>query len=168
MMSTKVSHSKVAAHLVIHLSVMMGLWVLYTSTVKVGELLVGAGAAALATYGTAIVQEQRFAQFAPKPEWLLYFALMPWYTIRDTAVVFRAAFKYILKQKSDGYLMAVDFDSGGDDPRSSARRTLEVALTTIPPNSIVVGIDRRARKMLLHMVAPADTSWVTRRLGAKS
>ncbi len=166
-MASRVSYSKLAAHIAIHFSVMMGFWVLYTSTLKFGELLSGAGAAVLATYGTAIVQEQRFAQVAPRPKWLLYFALMPWYAVRDTAIVFRAGFKYMLKRKSDGYLTAIDFDPGGDDPRSTARRALEIALTTIPPNSIVIGIDRHARKILLHMVARADASWVTRQLGAK-
>ena len=166
-LAVKTSLVKYTFFALVYFVAMMGLWVLYTDTVKFYELLVGSGAALLATFATALVQQERFAEFAPDPKWLLYFAYMPWYALRDTVVVFRAAFKYMLKQKSDGYLVAVDYDPGGDDPRSGARRTLETVLTTIPPNSVVIGIDRHANKMLLHMLSPGEISWVTRRLGAK-
>lgn len=162
----KVSPYKIAIFFIVHWIVMMGLWVLYTSTATLYELLVGTAAALLAAIGTAIVQEKQLAKFAPNPKWLLYFAYMPWYAAKDTLVVFRAAFKYMLRQKSDGYLLAVNFDAGGDDPRSSARRALEIALTTIPPNSIVIGIDRKGHKMLMHLLRPSGMSWVTRELGA--
>ena len=162
----KVSPYKIVIFFVVHWIVMMGLWVLYTSTATLYELLVGALASVLAAIGTAIVQEKQFAKFSPQPKWLLYFAFMPWYAAKDTMIVFLAAFKYAARKKSDGYLLAVDFDAGGDDARSSARRALEVALTTIPPNSIVIGIDRKRNKMLMHMLRPSGMTWVTRELGA--
>ncbi len=162
----KVSPYKLVAFFIVHWIVMMGLWVLYTSTAKFYELLVGAGAAVLAVIGTAVVQEKQFAKFAPRPKWLLYIAFMPWYAIKDTLIVFLAAFKYAARKKSDGYLLAVNFEAGGDDARSSARRALEIALTTIPPNSIVIGIDRKGLKMLMHMLRPSPMTWVTRELGA--
>ncbi len=162
----KVSPYKLAAFFIAHWLVMMGLWVLYTSTATLYELLIGAGAAVLAAFATALVQEKQFAKFAPNPKWLLYIAYMPWYAVKDTVIVFQAAFKYMVRQKSDGYLLAVNFDAGGDDPRSSARRALEVTLTTIPPNSIVIGIDRGGSKMLMHMLRPSGLSRVTRELGA--
>lgn len=144
---------------------MMGLWVLYTSSAHVWELVAGGAAAVLATIATAIVEEQRFAQFAPDARWLIYFFMLPWFVLRDTALVYRAAMKYALKQKSDGYLIALDFDSGGDDARSSARRSLVTTLTTVPPNSVVIGIDRTNNKILLHMLAPDDVPWFVKQLG---
>lgn len=162
----KAALAKLALYAVLYFISMMGLWVLYTSTVSLWELVIGAAAAVLATIATATVEEQRFARFAPDPKWLLYFFSLPWFVLRDTALVFRAAFKYALKQKSDGYLVSVDFDPGGEDARSTARRALVTALSTIPPNSIVVGIDRKNKKILLHMLAPDDVPWITTRLGA--
>jgi multisubunit Na+/H+ antiporter MnhE subunit len=163
----RVAPLKLALFAAVYFVSMMGLWVLYTSTVRFWELIFGGGAAILATIAAAVVEEQRFAQFAPDPKWLLYFITLPWSVLRDTALVYRAAVKYALNQKSDGYLISVDFESGGDDARSSARRALATALATIPPNSIVVGIDRKQNKVLLHMLTPDDIPSTLTRLGAQ-
>lgn len=164
----KPSPHKLALFALIYFALMMGLWVLYTSTIKAWELIIGAAAAVIATIATAVVEQQRFAQFSPAPKWLLYLLTLPWFVLRDTALVYRAAIKYALRKKSDGYLVAVDFDSGSEDARSSARRALVTALTTIPPNSVVVGIDRTNNKLLLHMLAPDDIPWFVTQMGGRA
>jgi hypothetical protein len=62
----------------------------------------------------------------------------------------------------------VPFDSGGDDPESAARRALAIMYTTIPPNFVVVGIDRKKNLMLVHQVSPTPTPLIAKRLGAKA
>ena len=150
----------------VNFAFLMGLWVLYTSKFTIGELATGAAASLLATWGAAVVQEHHFAAFAPRPKWMVYFLLMPWFVLRDTAVVFRAALKYATHRKSDGYLVQSEFHAGGDDAHSTARRALAATLTTIAPNSVVVGIDGEHDVVLLHLLAPDDVPWVTRQMGA--
>jgi multisubunit Na+/H+ antiporter MnhE subunit len=164
----KVSRSRFAAFAALNFVVMMGLWVVYTFSVKPSELLTGAAAAVLATIGMAVVKGQDFARFSPEVKWLLYFVPLPWTVLKDTAVVFRAAVKYALKRKSDGYLMAVKFDAGGEDPKSSARRALATTLTNIAPNSVLIGIDRKNNVALVHLLSPANVPEPLRQLGVPS
>lgn len=161
-----INPAKFALFVVADLAAMTGFWILFTSTLKISELLAGLGAAAIATVGVVVVQGQDFARFSPKPQWLLYTLTLPWDVLRDTAIVFRAGLKYALRRKSDGYLVSVDFNAGGDDQRSSARRALVTALTTIPPNSIVLGIDKKENRILLHLLAPTEIPGIIRKLGA--
>jgi multisubunit Na+/H+ antiporter MnhE subunit len=162
----KISPLRFAAFSVVNFAILLGLWFLYTCSFNVSELLAGAGAAALATIGTAVVQEQDFARFSPDLKWFRYFLPLPWTVLKDTVLVFRATVKYGSSGKSDGYLIAVDFNAGGEDPKSAARRAMATTLTNIAPNSIVVGIDRENNKVLLHLRWPADVPQVLRQLGA--
>lgn len=157
---------KFAAFVIADFIAMAAVWLLFTWTWKLSGLLAGTCAAAIGTIAIVVVKDQDFARFSPKPKWLLHVVALPWAVLKDTVIVFRAGAKYALKRKSDGYLVAVDFNAGGDDQRSSARRALATALTTIPPNSIVLGIDKKANKVLLHMLAPAEIPRVIHELGA--
>ncbi|MFB3917111.1 MAG: hypothetical protein ACE14M_10305 [Terriglobales bacterium] len=147
-------------------AIFLGLWFLYTNTPKLPELLAGAGAAALAATGSAIVQGQHFARFAPKPKWLALFLTEPWYVITGSKAIVWAMFKKLAGKGSEAQLKAVAFQAGGEDPESAARRALAIALTTIPPNFVVIGIDKQQNTMLIHQVAPSGTPWVTKQLGA--
>jgi len=162
-----ISPFRFAAFAVVNFVVMLGLWFLYTASLTLSELPAGAGAAVLATIGMAVVQGQNFARFAPDPRWFRYALPLPWSVLKDTAIVFRAAAKYALKRKSDGYLIAIPFTAGGDDPKSSARRAMAIALTTVAPNSIVIGIDRKTNTALLHLLSPAPLPDPLRQLGER-
>ena len=147
-------------------AVLLGLWFLYVCTFNIPELLVGAGAAALAATATAVVEGQRFAQFSPRPKWLALFLTEPWYALTGTAAIWWALLKRIAGKPSEAQLKAIKFDAGGDDPESAARRALALTLTTIPPNFVVIGIDREHNLMLIHQVSPSGTPWVAKQLGA--
>lgn len=155
------------AFAIVNYVIMLGLWFLYTASLTFSELLAGAAAAVLATIGMAVVQEQNFARFSPEAKWLLYLLPLPWSVLKDTAIVFAAAAKYALYRKSDGYLIRVPFDAGGEDAKSSARRAMAIALTTIAPNSILIGIDREANAALVHLLSPAAVPDPLRQLGGR-
>ncbi len=148
--------------------VLLGLWFLYTATPKLPELLAGIAAALIATVATALVQGQNFARFRPKLKWLLLFLLEPWYVMTGSWDIFVALIKRILGMKSEAQLKAVHFDAGAaEDSNDAARRALAIALTTIPPNFIVIGIDIKGDLMLIHQVSPSATPFVAKRVGAK-
>jgi len=46
----------------------------------------------------------------------------------------------------------VPIEAGGDDARAVAHRTLETFYRTLPPNSIVIGIDRERGEILMHVL----------------
>ncbi len=163
-----VSVFTLAIFAVVNFAVLLGLWFLYTATPKLSELLVGVAAALIATVATAVVQGQNFARFRPKVKWLLLFLLEPWYVLTGSWDIFIALIKHILGRQSEAQLKAVRFDAGSaENSNDAARRALAIALTTIPPNFIVIGIDTKGNLMLIHQVSPSATPFVAKQVGAK-
>jgi hypothetical protein len=64
-------------------------------------------------------------------------------------------------------LKAVQFDAGERDAPSATRRTVATMLLTIPPDSVVIGIDGHNGEMLLHEMKAEPPSVLSRRLGVK-
>ena len=146
---------------------LLGLWMIFVSMPKLDELLVGIGAALIAAFADGVVKAKRFATFYPHLKSMALVFWEPWYALDGTAAIFAALAKHLMGKKSEAQLRAVPFNSGGDDPESAARRALAIMYTTIPPNFVVVGIDRDKDLMLVHQVSPTPTPLIAKRLGAK-
>ena len=58
-------------------------------------------------------------------------------------------------RRATGRLRTVPIDPGGDDPGSAARRALVIAGGSLPPNALVVTIDRGSERMLVHQLIPS-------------
>src|SRR5205807_8518728 len=120
---------------------MMVLWFAFVWKVELGEILAGIVAAALAATGFTAIRRSRFAKFQPRARWLLEFWREPGYVISGTAIIFWVLLRRLIFQKKPASLLrSIPFDAGGPTARSAARRALALALTTIGPNSIVIGI----------------------------
>lgn len=163
-----VSRIKLVFFWLVTFGILLGLWFLYTDTLKVSELLVGAGAAALGATGMAVVEGQRFAAFSPDPRWLTLLLIEPWYVLVDTATVWWEGLKALCGHLPRPEMRAIPFDAGGDDERSAARRTVAITLPTIPPNSIVVEIERDRQLALVHFLIPTSTPPLLKKLGARA
>jgi multisubunit Na+/H+ antiporter MnhE subunit len=145
---------------------LLGLWMLFVSMVKVDELLVGLCAAIISAVADGVVKAKQFAKFRPRLQWLLMFFWEPWYILEGSASILWALVRRLMGKKSEAQFRVVPFRAGGETQQDSARRALAVTLTTIPPNFIVVGIDKERNFMLVHQVSPTGTPEVTQRLGA--
>ncbi|HEY2381990.1 MAG TPA: hypothetical protein VGK48_12495 [Terriglobia bacterium] len=147
--------------------VMLALWFAFVAKTEMAEVVIGIAAAALAATGDAAIR-RRLARFSPRPGWLLEVWRLPGYIVQDTAVVFRVLIRRLVLQKEpDSVLRSIAFDAGGHSARSSARRALALGFMTMPPNSIVIGIDQEKDSMLVHQLAPSDVPEMAKRLGAK-
>ena len=148
--------------------VMLVLWFAFVAKTELAEFLIGIAAAGLAATGDTAIRRWRLARFNPRPKWLLEVWRLPGYVFQGSAVIFKVLLRrLILHKEPDSVLRSIEFDAGGDSARSSARRALALAFTTVPPNFIVIGIDREKDSMLVHQVEPSDVPEVTKRLGAK-
>lgn len=145
---------------------LVGLWMLFVSSMQLAEFTAGIAAAALGAVADGVVKSQRLAQFRPRLKWLWLFAWEPWYALTGTAAIFWALARRLAGKKSEAQLRVVSFRAGGDDSEAAARRALAITLTTIPPNFIVVGIDKQQNFMLVHQVSPTGTPLITKKLGA--
>lgn len=146
---------------------LLGIWLLFVSNLHISDLLVGVAAAVIATTADEIVKGQDFARFRPRMKWLLMVFWEPWYVLTGTASIWWAVVRKLAGKKSKALFKAIEFDSGGDDSESAARRALAIVLTTIPPNFVVIDIDRERDLMLIHQVSPTPTPLVTKKLGAQ-
>jgi len=147
---------------------LVGLWMLFVSTLSRAEFVAGLVAAAIASFADAVLKSQGFAKFRPRATWLLLATWEVWYSLSGTWAIMVALAKRVAGKKSEAQFRAVKFDAGGDDGESWARRALVTMYTTIPPNFVVIGIDRDHDLMLVHQVSPTGTPEIAKRLGAQA
>jgi len=121
---------------------------------------------ALGAVADGVVKAKRLAKFGPRPRWLWLFSWEPWYVLTGSAAIMWALARRLMGKKSAAQFRVVPFRAGGNDSESAAQRALALTLTTIPPNFIVVGIDKQRNFMLVHQVSPTGTPLVTKKLGA--
>ncbi|MBV8205687.1 MAG: hypothetical protein JO041_02760, partial [Acidobacteria bacterium] len=74
--------------------------------------------------------------------------------------------KRLMGRPSEAQFKALRFDAGQDDDESEARRALAITYFTMPPNFVVLGIDRKRQLMLIHQVEPTGVPIIAKRLGA--
>jgi multisubunit Na+/H+ antiporter MnhE subunit len=141
--------------------VLLGVWLLLVMTTEPAELAAGAGAAALAALGMELAREQQHPQFAPRLRDLTQFYRIPASVAEDTV-----ALLVKLPKRPEGFFRLLPFYFGGDSAADGGRRALAIIYATIPPNTLVIGIERQRNRMLVHYVAEAKVPESIRRLGA--
>lgn len=142
------------------------LWMAFVSKVDKTELICGLAVAAFGMIADAVVNAKGLGHFRPRLRWLLLSFLEPWYVLNGMWAVVQC-FPRALTTATDGYLKAIPFDVGDNDPESATRRALATMLLTMPPNSLIIGIDRGKRKMLIHEMKPEPPSFLSRELGGQ-
>jgi len=148
--------------------ILFGLWMLFVSMTKRQEIIGGIIAALIAAVADATIKSTEFAKFKPRLEWLPLIFWEAWYALEGTWQIIVALVKHLAGKKSEAQLVSVPMITGGDDAESWARRTLMIAYMTIPPTSIVLGIDHEKGCMLVHEVSPTGVPLIAQRLGAKT
>ncbi len=151
------------------LPVFYGLWLLFTGTFSLHELLIGVIAAVLASSGMVVVAMYYSTAFAPGVLDLFAFWRLPWYLFSGTwEVLFVAATDLLGIDPAESVFRIAPFDAGTqDDPRKTARRVLAVLYTTIAPNFIVMGINASDQKILFHQIKRSSIPKMAQQLGAK-
>ena len=148
-------------------AVLFGMWMLFAATVKVQEVVLGAVASFVATAAVTVVKAANFARFAPYWAELAQAWRIPGYIITDTSKILVVLIRHLLGQPAGSFIRSVNFDAGGGDPHSAGRRALAIILTSLPPNSVVFGIQREPGKTIFHQIQRSGVPAMTQRLGAK-
>lgn len=159
---------RLAGNFLISWASLFGLWFLFVDSRAPGEVFVGLAASMLAAFVSVAVDLLRPARFKPKLRWLLEIRRVPALMIYDCGLLAKHVFTRIfLADTSPGMFQLARFDAGGDDSRSAARRVLAITYSTLPPNSIIVDIDRSAGVMLFHQLEEHGIPEPADRLGAR-
>ena len=144
------------------------LWMLFVSQWKKDELLVGIGAAFLGAVADAVVKAEGFARFKPKLEWVLLIFWTPYYIAKGVWATLNAFFAELFGHPPRSRVLAKSYKPAkSQDATSAAKRALATAYLTIPPNSIVVGIDGDREQVLMHEIVPEPVSRMAQKLGVQ-
>lgn len=147
---------------------LLALWMAFVSQWSKAEFLFGILFATVGTIADAVVKEEGLAKFHPKASWVALIFWEPWYVLKGTYVTFKALLQEVAGRHPDSKFETAGYDTAGTDARSDAKRALAIAYLTIPPNSIIVGIDRDKKQILIHHIIPSPPSIMARKLGVKA
>jgi multisubunit Na+/H+ antiporter MnhE subunit len=139
---------------------LFALWIALTDNTRPLELLVGGCCALLAGALLHCAMRLGDVRLRPRPRWLLAFAKVPWWALRDSVLVLLALARHLaLRRPLAGRIVAVPFDLGDDGPRGRARRAIAFGAGSAGPNSYVIGASREARAIAIHqLVETADVA----------
>jgi multisubunit Na+/H+ antiporter MnhE subunit len=130
------------------------MWMVLTDSVRVAELVAGAGVAALAATAFETVRRQRVAGQSMRPRLSLRIWRVIVRAFPDVLRLTRAAFAQALNpQPVRGRTVAIQFGYVDDDD-DRARRAVAVGLGSVAPNTIVVGVDPESGLLLAHQLEP--------------
>jgi multisubunit Na+/H+ antiporter MnhE subunit len=139
-------------------ALLMSLWVIQDDSLQADELLAGAGAAAIAATLAELAGYQASTRLRMRVEWLGPAFRLPGGLVRDTAVVFAALWRQIVRgQPPNSGFREVPVRFGGQSIEDKSRRALLVGGNSVAPNTFALGLDRGREVMVVHhLVLPEE------------
>jgi len=137
---------------------MVVLWLAFVDTLAWEEVAAGLVAAAIAATAAELVRSQDLVRFQLDPRWLRGLSQLPWQVLRDIWLLTAALWRHSIGRPVHGRFRVVPFPSEADDARSAARRALVTAVTSVAPNTVVVGIEGAEGELLVHQLVPEPGS----------
>jgi len=130
---------------------MMAFWVAIDDSLESDELLVGAGAAALAALAAEVITDQEAVRFRMRPRWLLPALRLPGHVARDTWIVFAALARMLVRgQSPDSEFAELPVRYGDATALGQTRRMLLTGARSPAPNMFVLGLDPERDVMVVH------------------
>jgi len=133
---------------------LMSLWVAVDDSLAYDELLVGAGAAALAATAAELASHQAELRFRVRGAWLLRAFSLPGQVVQQTFLVFGALARTVFTKAPppDGRFRERPVAYGDDTPLGVTRRVLLTGTQSLAPNEFVLGIDAERDVMITHQL----------------
>ena len=137
---------------IIEFVVFLVVWLLFVCSLAPPEIIAGAGASLAAVVALESLKRAEPLRFRPPvraliDSWRIIGPILEGNWVLITVLAHRIAGK----RKQSGFEL-ITFRAIASDDVSAAKRALIILYLTLPPNFLVIGIDRRTRKMLFHQV----------------
>ena len=139
-------------------------WLLYVYQFNLKEVLAGVCASGLAFVPLWLSRRAEKITFQPELHWVLQTWRLPGEIVRGCGVLLRQMGRTILRKKSESTFQVARFIGTTDQRRQLAQRALAITLATVPPNSLVVGIDTEADLILFHQVKKVPVPEIIRQI----
>lgn len=128
---------------------MFAVWLALTDDTRPLDMLVGGGCALLAGAAAEAAGLLGRVHFRPAARWLLRALALPWWIVRDSAIVLTAPLR---RGPLEGGFVVVGFRSRGDGPRDVARRAVAYTLGSAGPNSYAIGGSEEHDLLVAHQL----------------
>jgi multisubunit Na+/H+ antiporter MnhE subunit len=131
------------------------LWLLLTATVDRSELVVGAGAAAIAATVFEVARQHGAPRARPRWAWFKPAPILPVLVARDTIVVFAELVRQLRGgHRRPGRLRIVRLPDLGDSAERRAQHLFVTIGVSLSPNTYVIGFEADRDEMLVHQLVP--------------
>jgi multisubunit Na+/H+ antiporter MnhE subunit len=124
-------------------------WLLLVDKTQVQEMILGAFVAAVAATGAVLVRRQRDHPLVIRPAWLLAAWRPLLGMVTDLPSLVRA-----LARPDAGTMTELPFEVTADGPEPQGYRVLTTALGSLAPNTVVVDLDRKRGRIVVHQLVP--------------
>lgn len=135
--------------LVVLLIIAMGGWFLFTASISIHELILGAECVLLTLVVSALAWHRMRLRFSPTLRQAIALWRLPWYVLSDDWEMFLILMRDLSGRRAGSHYRAVPFHTAQGGTGVS-QIILATAYTTVSPNSIVIGVSRE--KLLFHQV----------------
>jgi multisubunit Na+/H+ antiporter MnhE subunit len=136
---------------------LMSFWVVLDNSIASDELLAGAGAAALGALLAELALFQASTRFRMRAEWLVPALRLPGQVARDTAIVFAALWRKLVRgQEPASGFRELPVRYGSDSAEGVTRRVLLIGGRSLAPNAFVLGIDSDRGVMVIHELVASE------------
>jgi hypothetical protein len=142
----------------------LALWFLFSYSLSRSELYVGAASALLSVVAFEVSLRAEPLCFRPRVRWLKLIFKLPGPVVHDLVLMGRVLIDKAAGKRIHSRFRVTPFPSEVDTPYECARRALAVGLATVPPNSVVVGINRKKGALLYHELMSAPVPETIRAL----
>ena len=134
-------------------ALLMALWVILDDSLEPDELLVGAGAAAIAAVVVSLAMHQAGTRFSARLGWLVKAVRLPGQVLADTVTVYAALWRLIAhREQPDSGFVTEPVRYGDDSPREATRRTLLIGARSLAPNQFALGLDAETDTLVTHVL----------------
>jgi multisubunit Na+/H+ antiporter MnhE subunit len=140
-------------------------WLLLVDSLARPEVAAGPAAALLAAVAALAVRAQTGVRFRLRRGWFRQLGGVPWSVLRDSGILAVALWRRLVRgEHPRSLLRLVPIQAAGDEPEAAAWRAFATIVTSIAPNTYVIGIDRERGVALVHQLVADDPERLRRAL----
>lgn len=137
---------------IIEFVVFLVVWLLFVCSLATPEIIVGAGASLAAVIALESLKRAEPLRFRPPVRALIDAWRLAGPILKDNWVLITVLARRIAGKRRQSKFELIPFRAVASDSVSAAKRALVILYLTLPPNSLVIGIDRKTRRMLFHQI----------------
>lgn len=139
-------------------------WLIFAASLNAQEWAFGTFAAAAGVLSFQVSTRAEPLCFNPPLQGLLQAWRLPALILRGTWILIEELTQTVQGKSRHTAFSLASFHATGTDSRSAARRALAIVFGTLPPNSLIIGIDRKSGTILFHQLRKEPLPHIVRRV----